>query len=158
MPTNRIAAKSTRRKPRLVFTLQVACDSPGIPARGRLRAWACAALRRRARVTVRIVGSREGRLLNRRYRGRDYATNVLTFVYDAETPLSGDIALCAPVVRREARAQGKSVDAHYAHLLVHGMLHLQGHDHAAAEAAAEMEAREVVILRRLGFDNPYWRP
>jgi len=138
-----------------VLSLQIACNALGIPARPKLRAWACAALQRSARVTLRIVGAREARKLNRTYRGRDYATNVLTFVYDETAPLSGDIVLCAPVVAREAREQGKSVEAHYAHLLVHGMLHLQGHDHAAARAAAAMEAREIRILARLGYGNPY---
>lgn len=121
-----------------------------------MRSWAAAALRRsRARVTVRIVGAREGRRLNKDFRGRDYATNVLTFVYDDGGPLSGDIALCAPVVAREAREQGKSLDAHYAHLLVHGMLHLQGDDHIDPRDAQLMESRETALLRRLGFADPY---
>ncbi|MCC6535600.1 MAG: rRNA maturation RNase YbeY [Burkholderiales bacterium] len=140
---------------KLVLTLQVASDANGIPSRRKLRAWALAALNRSARVTVRITGAREARMLNRRYRGRDYATNVLTFVYDDATPLGGDIALCAPVVAREAREQAKTLDAHYAHLLVHGMLHLQGYDHAAPRAAAAMEAREIAILARLGYADPY---
>ena len=106
-------------------------------------------------MTLRIVGAREARRLNRTYRGRDYATNVLTFAYDETSPLSGDIALCAPVVAREAREQGKAVEAHYAHLLVHGMLHLQGHDHTVAKDAAAMEDREIRILAGLGYDNPY---
>jgi len=138
-----------------VFTLQLACAAPGVPSRRRLRTWAAAALRRDARVTVRIVGSREGRSLNKRFRGRDYATNVLTFIYDEGRALSGDIALCAPVVAREAREQGKALAAHYAHLLVHGMLHLQGHDHIDPGDARRMESREVRLLRKLGFDDPY---
>jgi len=138
-----------------VFTLQMACSAPGVPSRRRLRAWAETALRRDARVTVRIVGTREGRTLNKRFRGRDYATNVLTFVYGDSRPLSGDIALCAPVVAREARAQGKSLAAHYAHLLVHGMLHLQGDDHIDPNEARVMESREIRLLRKLGFDDPY---
>ncbi len=158
MPTNRTATARAQRSPELVFTLQMACTAPGIPSRRRLRAWAAAALRRSARVTVRIVGTREGRTLNKRFRGRDYATNVLTFVYDEGRPLSGDIALCAPVVAREAREQGKPLAAHYAHLLVHGMLHLQGHDHVDPDAARIMEAREVKLLRTLGFDDPYSIP
>jgi probable rRNA maturation factor len=141
-----------------VFTLQTACAAPGMPSRRRLRAWAAAALRRSARVTVRVVGTREGRALNKQFRGRDYATNVLTFVYDERPRLSGDIALCAPVIAREARDQGKPLDAHYAHLLVHGMLHLQGHDHVDAAEAKLMEAREVALLRALGFGDPYAMP
>jgi probable rRNA maturation factor len=159
MPTNRTAsAAKKKRSPELVFTLQMACAAPGLPSRRRLRAWAAAALRRSARVTVRIVGSREGRRLNRQFRGRDYATNVLTFVYDDARPLSGDIALCAPVVAREARAQLKPLDAHYAHLVVHGMLHLQGLDHMEPQEAAAMEAREIALLKKLGFGNPYSIP
>ena len=94
-------------------------------------------------------------MLNHRYRGRDYATNVLTFTYANAPVLCGDIALCAPIIRREAHSQAKELDAHYAHLLVHGMLHLQGHDHRLKRDAALMEAREVAVLKRLGYDNPY---
>ena len=104
---------------------------------------------------MRVVGAREGRTLNRRYRGRDYATNVLTFIYGAKRGLNGDIALCAPVIAKEARAQGKALEAHYAHLLVHGVLHLQGFDHENAQEAAAMEARETAILAALGYANPY---
>src|SRR5690606_21928837 len=101
-----------------------------------------------AEVTLRIVGAREGRALNRAYRGRDYATNVLSFPYGRG---SGDIVLCHPVVAREARAQKKSVAAHYAHLVVHGLLHLAGHDHAKPAQARRMEREEARRLRRLGF-------
>ena len=114
-----------------------------------------AALERPANVTLRFVGEREGRMLNHRYRGRDYATNVLTFVYDDVASLAGDIVLCAPVVRREARAQHKTLTAHYAHLVVHGMLHLQGYDHERDDDAARMEARERVLLARLRYRDPY---
>ena len=107
---------------------------------------------------VRVVGKREGRALNHRYRGRDYATNVLTFAYPDETVLAGDIALCAPVIAREARDQGKALEAHYAHLLVHGLLHLQGLDHLGERDAERMEAREVAILKRLGYSDPYIVP
>jgi probable rRNA maturation factor len=155
MPTKRTASAPTKRNPKLVFTLQVACNALGIPNRRKLRAWAAVALRRHAHVTVRIVGAREGRTLNKAFRSRDYATNVLTFVYDEGKPLSGDIALCAPVVAREARSQAKPLDAHYAHLLVHGLLHLQGHDHENEDDAEAMEAKEITILKRLGFPNPY---
>ena len=105
-------------------------------------------------MTVRYVGGTESRRLNRTYRGRDYATNVLTFVY-ADRPLAGDIVICAPVVAREARAQGNAVRAHHAHLLVHGLLHLLGMDHEHSREAARMEARERRVLTGLGFDDPY---
>jgi probable rRNA maturation factor len=103
-------------------------------------------------VNLRIVGEREGRELNRIYRKKDYATNVLSFAYDK---CGGDIVLCHPVIRREAHAQGKSVTAHYAHLVVHGVLHLRGYQHEKKRDAARMEAREIRLLRRLGIRNPY---
>jgi probable rRNA maturation factor len=118
------------------------------------RRWAGAALRTKADVTLRIVAATEARRLNRTYRGKDYATNVLTFVYDTR-PLEGDIVICAPVVAREAREQDKPVAAHWAHLVVHGILHLQGLDHEEPREAARMEARERRILRALGFGDPY---
>jgi len=155
MPTKRTASAAKKRKAKLVFALQVACNAARVPARHRLRAWAQASLKRSARLTVRVVDAREGRSLNRRFRGRDYATNVLTFIYDNDRYLNGDIALCAPVIAREAREQDKALDAHYAHLVVHGVLHLQGFDHEDAEEAETMEAREVRILSKLGYDNPY---
>ncbi len=109
-----------------------------------------------AQITLRVVDAEEGRALNRDYRGKDYPTNVLTFAYGEEDGLlTGDIVLCAPVVEREAREQGKELRAHYAHLTVHGMLHMQGHDHETDAEAREMEAIEVEIMRRLGFNNPY---
>ena len=102
-------------------------------------------------LTVRVVGAREGRALNRRFRRRAHATNVLAFAYGG----ASDIVLCHPVVAREARAQGKSVRAHYAHLVVHGVLHLRGYLHDDKRGARRMEAREIRILRRLGFADPY---
>ena len=119
-----------------------------------LRKWARLALAREAAVTVRYVGEAEGRRLNREFRGKDYATNVLTFVY-ADDPLAGDLVICAPVVAREAKEQGKEVAARHAHLLVHGLLHLQGFDHERSTDAKRMEARERAILERLGFPDPY---
>ena len=105
---------------------------------------------------MRIVDAEEGRALNRDYRHKDYATNVLTFDYATEPVVQADLVLCAPVVAREAAEQGKSLQAHYAHLLVHGTLHAQGWDHETSDADAEaMEAREIAILTRLGFANPY---
>jgi probable rRNA maturation factor len=134
--------------------IQRASRAAHIPTDARLRAWARAALPGDAEVTVRFVAEAEGRRLNREFRGRDYATNVLTFVYGRD-PLAGDIVICAPVVAREAREQGKEAHAHYAHLLVHGLLHLQGLDHERPGEAERMEGRERAILRRLGFANPY---
>jgi len=105
---------------------------------------------------VRIVGAAEARRLNRRYRGNDYPTNVLSFRYALSARLvHGDIVLCAPVIAREARVQGKSVESHFAHLTVHGLLHLQGHDHEGARDAARMEALEKKALSRLGYPDPY---
>lgn len=140
-----------------VLSIQRASRAAHIPADARLRAWAKAALSRPAVVTLRYVAATEGRRLNREFRGKDYATNVLTFIYDAEPGgvLSGDVVICAPVVAREAREQGKEVAAHHAHLLVHGLLHLQGHDHERRAEAARMERLEREILARLGFPDPY---
>lgn len=107
-------------------------------------------------ITVRIVGAEEGQRLNLEFRGKDYATNVLTFDYAQEPVVSADLVLCAPVVAREAEEQGKPLAAHYAHLLVHGALHAQGWDHETGEAdAEEMEAYETEILAELGIADPY---
>jgi len=126
-----------------------------LPSRQRLRSWAKAALLTNAQVTLRLVGGREGRTLNRNFRGKDYATNVLTFIYSGSEPLSGDIVLCAPVIAKEARAQHKPIEAHYAHLVVHGMLHLQGYDHESNDDAGVMEALEAEIVMKLGYASPY---
>jgi probable rRNA maturation factor len=107
-------------------------------------------------ITVRIVDAEEGQRLNREFRKKDYATNVLTFDYMQSNVVMADLVLCAPVVAQEAREQGKTLQAHYAHLLVHGTLHAQGWDHETSEADAEaMEAHEIEIMNRLGFKNPY---
>jgi len=148
-------ASTRATAPALVLTRQVASDARGLPTRPALRRWMLAALERDARITLRFVERREGRELNRRYRGRDRATNVLTFVYDGGVSLAGDIVLCAPVVAHEARIQHKRLTAHYAHLVIHGMLHLQGYDHERDDDAVRMEAREITLLRALGYGNPY---
>ncbi|RCW74541.1 rRNA maturation RNase YbeY [Pseudorhodoferax soli] len=124
--------------------------------RHKVQRWIRHALDTDAEITVRIVGAEEGQALNRDYRQRDYATNVLTFDYTQEPVVTADLVLCAPVVAQEARENGKTLQAHYAHLLVHGTLHAQGWDHETGEEDAEaMEAREAEILERLGFQNPY---
>lgn len=145
-----------KRRPRLNLEFQCATRATGVPPEADFRRWAEAALQRDCNVTLRIVGRPEGRALNLGYRGRDYATNVLTFVYETTPACLGDLALCAPVVKVEARQQGKPAEAHWAHLTVHGMLHLQGWDHEEdAAEAARMEALETQILRELGYPDPY---
>ncbi len=117
--------------------------------------WIRHALQDDAELTVRIVGTEEGQALNRDYRKKDYATNVLTFDYTQEPIVTADLVLCAPVVAQEAKEQNKTLEEHYAHLLVHGTLHAQGWDHDEEEDAQVMELRESDIMARLGFDNPY---
>jgi probable rRNA maturation factor len=118
--------------------------------------WIGHALERPAEIAVRVVGDEESRALSLQYRGKDYATNVLTFGYSTEPVLLADLVLCGPVVEREARGQGKTLRAHYAHLLVHGALHAQGWDHETGERdALEMEALEILLLGALGLPNPY---
>jgi probable rRNA maturation factor len=115
-----------------------------------------ASCERAAEVTVRFVDAEEGRALNASYRHKDYPTNVLSFPYETEPVAVGDLAICLPVVLKEAQAQGKAADAHFAHLIVHGMLHLQGYDHETGPRdAACMEAKEREILARLGYPDPY---
>ena len=126
--------------------------------RHRVARWVRAALLAPAEITVRIVGEAEGRALNCDYRGKDYATNVLTFDYARAPAVQADLVLCAPVVESEAAAAGITLQAHYAHLLVHGTLHAQGFDHETSPAdAAAMEARESALMLELGFDDPYTR-
>jgi len=147
---------------RLYLSYQRATEWP-VPPRASVLRWARAALLSGTmRVTVRFVDEAEGRALNAAYRHKDYATNVLSFPYDpvpdealGMTIAHGDLVLCAPVLHREAVSQGKTVDAHCAHLVVHGMLHLQGFDHETDEEAEAMEALERRVLALLGFPNPY---
>ena len=142
MPTN-----SARRKNSVA--VQYAVARRGVPSAASFRKWAALVP---AKVTLRIVGAREGRELNRRYRGKAYATNVLSFAYGKD---GGDVVLCHPVVAREARAQGKTVAAHYAHLVVHGLLHLRGYEHEKKREAERMERAEARLLSRAGYRNPY---
>lgn len=145
-----------RARPAVTLGIQIASRAAGIPSGKRLSTWVEHAAGRPCEVTLRIVGRPEARRLNLDYRGRDYATNVLTFVYGDAPVLTGDIAICAPVVTSEARRQGKTTEAHWAHLVVHGMLHLQGYDHErSARDAARMERLETQILRDLGYPDPY---
>ena len=133
----------------------VAAHRAALP-RHKVTRWIRHALALDAEITVRIVDEEEGRQLNRDYRHKDYATNVLTFDYAQEPMVLADLVLCAPVVEREAREQNKSLEEHYAHLLVHGALHAQGWDHETSEQdAQEMEAYETAILQGLGFADPY---
>ncbi len=137
-------------------------EFPGLAAHravlrsARVRRWVSMALQHPGEMAVRIVGEDEGRALNRQYRGKDYATNVLTFDYQRAPVVLGDLVLCGPVVEREAREQGKTLEAHYAHLLVHGTLHAQGWDHETNEREAlAMETLEILLMGALGYPNPY---
>lgn len=143
--------------PEFSLCVQYAIRPADAPDRRALRRFARAAARGPVAATLRLVDEAEGRRLNHDYRGKDYATNVLTFAYgpDEAGRLSGDIVLTAPVVSREAGERALAPDAHYAHLVVHGMLHLQGFDHIAEPDARDMEALETSILTRLGYADPY---
>ncbi|MFO1267929.1 MAG: rRNA maturation RNase YbeY [Rubrivivax sp.] len=144
--------------PSLALSLQFAdARHRALLPRHRVARWVRVALEADAQITVRIVDAQEGRALNRGYRGKDYATNVLTFDYQREPLVVADLVLCAPVLEAEAKAAGIEVQAHYAHLLVHGTLHAQGYDHLRAAQAREMERRESGLLVTLGFADPYLR-
>ncbi len=140
---------------RLDLSVQYALSSEGLPTRQQIRTWVRAAEPGAAHVAVRFVEREEGQSLNSQYRGKDYATNVLSFPYETDPILEGDLVLCWPVVVDEASTQGISQEAHCAHLIVHGMLHLQGWDHETDEEAEEMEAEEREILATLGYPDPY---
>lgn len=145
-------------RPELTLSLQFADAShrSHLP-RHKVARWIRAALESPGEITVRIVDAEEGQALNRDFRGKDYATNVLTFDYAHEPVVHADLILCAPVVEAEAKQQKITLEAHYAHLLVHGTLHAQGHDHEDDDEAREMEALETAILAGLGYDDPYSR-
>ncbi|HJR10857.1 MAG TPA: rRNA maturation RNase YbeY [Rhodanobacteraceae bacterium] len=150
--------------PRLDLGVAYATPRRGVPTPASFRRWTETALsaarhRKPAELSIRIVGAREGRALNRQYRGKDYATNVLSFPVELprgiSSPLLGDLVICAPVVVREAREQGKPPRSHYAHLTIHGVLHLLGFDHQNERDAVRMEALETRILAALGIADPY---
>lgn len=143
--------------------LQLATEAGDLPAEAQLRRWVELALRQRtadSELTIRLVGAEEGQELNRTYRHKDYATNVLSFPAEVpdgllDIPLLGDLVICVPVVEREAREQNKALEAHWAHLVIHGCLHLLGYDHIDDEEAEEMESLERQLLAELGYPDPY---
>ena len=156
----------TRGPLTLDVAVSYACPRKGVPAAPSFRRWVNTALESRIReadLAIRIVDMDEGRALNRHYRGKDYATNVLSFPAErppglpknAKFPLLGDLVICVAVVEREAAEQGKSLEAHWAHLVIHGCLHLLGYDHIEDEEAEEMEALERTLLAELGHPDPY---
>jgi probable rRNA maturation factor len=137
------------------LAVQYATVAPNVPTRAQFRRWFKCALQCDVTITLRIVDEVEGRELNKNYRDKDYATNVLTFVYDEAQLLSGDLVICAPVVEQEAAAQHKDLSAHYAHLTIHAALHLQGYDHVNDADAIEMEALETALMLKLRYPDPY---
>ncbi len=148
---------------RLLLSVQYAAPRRGLPDKASITRWARAALkglrRRRVALGVRIVEARESAMLNRRYRGKSGSTNVLSFPFAAparaRSDILGDLVICAPVVKREARRQRRAPEAHWAHMVVHGIMHLRGYDHENNKDAAVMERREERVLRALGYTNPY---
>ncbi len=142
-------------RPVLSLTVQYVSTAQSLPVRQQWRRWIKSALQRDVCVTLRLVDEAEGHELNKTYRGRDYATNVLTFVYDDTGSLSGDVVICAPVVEREAAEQHKDLLSHYAHLAIHAALHLQGYDHEEEDDAVKMEALDSALMVRLHYPDPY---
>lgn len=148
---------------RLQLSVQYGVARAGLPAESALRRWARAALtglrRRRVTLGLRIVGMAESASLNSRFRRRRHPTNVLSFPFEAppgtRSDLLGDLVICAPVVRREARTQRKTTDAHWAHMVIHGILHLRGYDHRKRQDALVMERMEIRLLKELGYADPY---
>ncbi|NJD34008.1 MAG: rRNA maturation RNase YbeY [Betaproteobacteria bacterium] len=154
--TENVATSARPRLPELRLSVQYPGGKEGGPTRTQVRRWMRAACSVPAEVTVRFVGTEEGQTLNRDYRSKDYATNVLSFPYESGARICGDLVLCLPVIEREAKEQDKPAEAHYAHMVVHGMLHLQGYDHETGKDDAErMEALEREILADLGYPDPY---
>lgn len=141
--------------PKLLMEVQFASEIEGLPEAKKFKRWARKALRIDAEIALRIVDEDEGRALNREYRGKDYATNVLTFPLAEEPHLMGDIILCAPLVLKEAVEQQKAPEAHFAHLTVHGVLHMHGYDHETEAEAELMETIETEIVMKLGYPDPY---
>ena len=150
------SGNSSRRLPSLSLSVQYVSGANNLPTRGEVRRWVRATCTTAATIAIRFVDEVEARSMNQTYRGKDYATNVLSFPYAEGELLSGDLVLCAEVVDAEAQQQGKEIGAHYAHLVVHGLLHLQGFDHERSATDAKiMEAREILILANLGISDPY---
>jgi len=158
------AARKRKRvaSPEFSLSVQYASAADGLPSRAQVRRWVAAALEHPAEITVRIVDAEEAQALNQDYRQKGYVPNVLTFEYgeighdeSGRGVLGGDVVICAPVVEREAREQGKPLKAHYAHMTIHGVLHLQGYDHIDPAEADVMESREVAILKQFHLPNPY---
>ena len=143
------------KQAQLWMDIQNVSTLAGIPSDALFRKWARKALRVNAEITLRIVDEGEGRALNKEYRGKDYATNVLTFPLLEEPFIMADILICAPVVAKEAKEQGKTLEAHFAHLMVHGVLHAHGYDHEVPAQAELMESIEIQTLTNLGYANPY---
>ena len=143
--------------PEFSLSVQFASDAHDLPGRAQVRRWVAAALEHAAEITVRIVDADEAQALNQDYRKKGYVPNVLTFEYGEVSPgvFGGDVVICAPVVEREAREQGKPLKHHYAHMTIHGVLHLQGYDHLDPADADIMEAREAAILKRFSIPDPY---
>lgn len=148
--------------PEFSLAVQFASEADELPSRAQIRRWVAAALEHPAEITVRIVDAEEAQALNHDFRRKDYVPNVLTFEYGevgrdeaGHGVLGGDVVICAPVVAREAREQDKPLKHHYAHMTVHGVLHLQGYDHVAPADADIMESREAVILKRFHIPDPY---
>jgi len=149
-------------RPEFSLAVQFASEAANLPTRAQVRRWVAAALEHAAEITVRIVDAEEAQALNSDFRSKDYVPNVLTFEYgeighddSGRGVLGGDVVICAPVVEREAREQGKPLNDHYAHMTIHGVLHLQGYDHIDPHDADIMESREAAILKRFRIPNPY---
>jgi probable rRNA maturation factor len=152
--------------PKISLAVQYTCGVKNVPVRAQVRRWVVAAAERDVQITIRFVAPDEARTMNRDFRKKDYATNVLTFFYGVEQKkatfapqvlgaLEGDIAICPSVIFKEAKEQKKAIHAHFAHMVIHGVLHLQGYDHETKKDVAVMESREIELLRRFNITNPY---